>query len=83
MNAPRAFACSISIASAGDPPCTGGATRSLKIRGEEVIAARSGCASGTLMTSIRNRAEFGSSSGDALTHPGSSSAERTEEDPEM
>ena len=35
----------------------------MKIRGEETIAACSGCATGTLMTSMRNSAEFGSWSG--------------------
>ena len=40
-----------------------------KIRGELTIAAWSGWASGTLMTSMRKCAEFGSSSGDALTQP--------------
>ena len=46
--------------SSGASPCFGGATRSLKIRGELTIAACSGCASGTLMTSMRNSAELGS-----------------------
>ena len=51
-------------------PCRAGAMRSLKMRGELTIAACSGCASGTLITSMRNSAEFGSWSGVALTHPG-------------
>ena len=55
----------------------------MKIRGEDTIAACSGCASGTLMTSIRNRAEFGSSSGMAAEQPASSLGERTLEEPEM
>ena len=61
----------------------GGATRSLKIRGELTIAACSGCASGTLMTSMRNSAELGSLSGVARTHPDSSLGERTPAEPEM
>ena len=56
--------------------------RSLKIRGELTIAACSGWASGTLMTSIRNSAEFGSWSGASLEHPGSSLGERTGAEPE-
>ena len=63
--------------SSGVSPCSGGAVRSLKIRGELTIAACSGCASGTLMTSMRNSAEFGSLSGAAFTHPGSSLGDRT------
>ena len=39
------------------------------MRGELTIAACSGCASGTLMTSIRKSAEFGSLSGVNLTQP--------------
>ena len=57
--------------------------RPSKIRGELTIAACSGCASGTLMTSIRNFAEFGSWSGLALTQPASSLGERTADEPEM
>ena len=75
-------ACAMGRAGAGvASPCVGGAVRSLKIRGELTIAARSGCASGTLMTSIRNRADLGSSIG-PLRHPGSSVGERTPADPE-
>ena len=51
--------------------------RSWKMRGELTIAACSGCASGTLMTSMRNSAMFGSSSGAASEQPGSSLGERT------
>ena len=64
-------------------PWRGGASRSLKIRGELTIAACSGCATGTLMTSIRNSAEFGSSDGSESVHPASSLDERTREVPEM
>ena len=46
--------------SSGASPCSGGFTRSLKIRGELTTSACSGWASGTLMTSIRNSAELGS-----------------------
>ena len=59
-----------------------GPTRSLKMRGELTIAACSGWASGTLMTSIRKRAEFGSLSGASREQPGSSLGERTPADPE-
>jgi len=41
----------------------------LKMRGELTIAARSGFANGTLMTSMRNSAEFGSLSGAAFNAP--------------
>ena len=75
------FLCS--AMSSGVSPCFGGSTRSWKIRGELTIAACSGCATGTLMTSIRNRAEFGSCDGIAATQPGSSLSERTCEEPEM
>src|SRR6476659_848627 len=47
------------------------------------MGACSGCAIGTLMTSIRNRAELGSRSGVALTQPASSLGERTLDEPEM
>ena len=40
------------------------------MRGELTIAACSGCASGTLMTSMRNSAEFGSLSGASSEQPG-------------
>ena len=56
------------------PPATRraarGAVRSLKMRGELTIAACSGCASGTLITSMRKSAEFGSWSGVALDAAG-------------
>ena len=51
------------------------------MRGELTIAAFSGAASGTWITSSRNRAVFGSSIGPSL-HPGSSSSERTRADPD-
>ncbi len=69
--------------SSGASPCRAGATRPVKIRGELTIAACSGRASGTLMTSIRNSAELGSFSGLASTHPGSSFGDRTPAEPEM
>ena len=47
------------------------------------MAARSGCASGTLITSMRNSAELGSRSGVALTQPASSLGDRMPDDPEM
>ena len=50
---------------------------------EEWLAARSGCANGTLITSIRKSAELGSRSRLALTHPGDSCSDRTADDPEM
>ena len=53
------------------------------MRGELVIAAFCGAASGTLITSSRNRALFGSAaSGPVSAQPGSSSAERTPAVPE-
>src|SRR6185437_8445964 len=58
-------------------------TRSLKMRGELTIAACSGFANGTLITSIRNSAEFGSSLGFMREQPASSLGERTPADPEM
>ena len=69
--------------SAGVSPWRRGAVRSLKIRGELTMAACSGWASGTLMTSIRNSAELGSFEGIPLVHPGSSFDDRTREEPEM
>src|ERR1700681_639461 len=69
--------------SSGDSPCLAGAVRLLKMRGELTIAACSGCANGTLMTSIRKSAEFGSLSRVSLLHPGSSLGERTPAEPEM
>ena len=53
------------------------------MRGELTIAARSGCASGTLITSMRKSAELGSSSGIALEQLASSFGERTLAEPEM
>ena len=74
--------CALAISS-GASPCRGGATRSLKMRGELTIAACSGCASGTLMTSMRKSAEFGFTSGVSRTQPGSSFGERMPAEPEM
>jgi len=51
------------------------------MRGELTIAAFSGAASGTRMTSRRNRALFESSIGPSA-QPGSSSAERTRDEPD-
>src|SRR5881296_2364398 len=86
VNPPLARASAAALAAAatssGDSPCVGGAVRPLKIRGELTMAACSGWASGTLMTSMRNSALFGFESGDAATHPGSSLGERTGADPE-
>ena len=82
MNTPRALARSTSARSSGARPCLGGAFSPSKIRGELTMCAAAGFASGTRMTSIRNSAEFGSSLGGALTHPGSSSAGRTGAEPE-
>src|SRR4051812_42116726 len=59
----------------------GGGARPEKIRGELTIAAFPGSASGTLITSRRNLAVFGSSIGPSA-QPGSSSAERTRDDPD-
>ena len=87
VNPPFAFASATSLAlsalSTSDSPCRAGFVRSLKMRGELTIAACSGCASGTLMTSMRKSAELGSSFGSALEQPGSSFGERTREEPEM
>ena len=52
------------------------------MRGEVTIFACSGCASGTLITSMRNSDEFGSLSGASLEQPGSSFGERTPAEPE-
>ena len=52
------------------------------MRGELTIAACSGAATGTLMTSIRKSELFGFESGDCRTHPGSSVGERTGAEPE-
>src|SRR6185312_10664579 len=53
------------------------------MRGELTMAACSGFANGTLITSIRNNAELGSSDGLAREQPVSSLGERTPADPEM
>ena len=53
------------------------------MRGELTIAACSGCASGTLMTSMRKSAELGSFDGATFTQPGNSLAGRTGAEPEM
>src|SRR6476469_3198577 len=81
--APEAWAFAVAAMSSLVSPCSGAAVRSLKIRGELTMAACSGCASGTLMTSIRNSAEFESTDGSVQTHPASSLGERTLEEPEM
>jgi hypothetical protein len=52
------------------------------MRGELTIAAASGRASGTLITSMRKSAELGSLSGASLTQPGSSLGDRTPAEPE-
>ena len=59
--------------SSGASPCRAGAVRSWKIRGELTIAACSGCARGTLMTSIRKSAVLGSLSGIVPEQLGNSS----------
>jgi hypothetical protein len=51
------------------------------MRGWLTIEAVAGAASGTLMTSIRNRAVLGSSMSPSA-QPGSSSAERTPDEPD-
>ncbi len=68
--------------SSGASPCLGGAVRPLKMRGAPTMAACSGCASGTLMTSMRKSALLGFESGGAATQPGSSAADRIGADPE-
>src|ERR1041384_4707906 len=64
VKAPLALASSSALAAAamssGASPWRGGATRSLKMCGEETTAAGSGGATGTLMTSMRKYAELGS-----------------------
>ena len=52
------------------------------MRGELTMCACSGCASGTLITSMRNSAVFGSSSGDAPEQPASSSPSARRAEPE-
>ena len=59
----------------------GGTGRPWKMRGELTIAAVTGASSGTLITSRRNRAVFGSSMPPSA-HPGTSSADRTPAVPE-
>jgi hypothetical protein len=55
---------------------------SMKTRGLETIAAFCGAASGTLITSIRNRAVSGFLSGVPPEQPASSSPDLTNEVPE-
>ena len=64
-------------------PVLGGRGQVIEDPGELTMAACSGCASGTLMTSIRNSAELESRSGVTPTQPDSSLGERTVADPEM
>jgi len=52
------------------------------MRGELTMCACSGWASGTWITSIRNRAELGFESSGALEQPASSLGDRTGADPE-
>ena len=52
------------------------------MRGEVAMAAVCGAASGTRMTSMRKRAEFGSFGSWLSMHPGSSSGERTPDEPD-
>ena len=78
-HAAAAFAAS--SMSCGISGCDFASVRSLKIRAEFTIAACSGCASGTLMTSIRKRAEFGSWPGASVEQPASSLGERTPAEP--
>ncbi|GAB5408157.1 MAG: hypothetical protein BalsKO_05220 [Balneolaceae bacterium] len=82
MNAPFAIAASIAAISAGAKPCLGGSSKSSKILGELTIADSSGESKGTLITSILNRAEFGSSPGRRSEQPANSSLERTPAEPE-
>ena len=82
MNAPRALAAATSALSCGAEPCDSTAARSLKMRGELTIAACSGCASGTLMTSMRKRAVLGSCSGLAFEQPANSLGDRAGAEPE-
>ena len=64
VNPPWARASAAAFAAAaissGASACVAASVRSLKIRGELTMLASSGWASGTLMISIRNSAEFGS-----------------------
>ena len=55
---------------------------SINTRGLETTLAVCGAASGTLMTSMRNSAVFGSLSGASSEHPGNSSPCRTNDVPE-
>ena len=73
-----AAACFAAATSSGVSPCAGGASEVLEdARRAHDRRLLPGCASGTLMTSIRNSAEFGSLSGASRTQPGSSLGERT------
>ena len=87
VNAPCAFASASALAAAatssGASPWRGACARSLKMRGELTIAACSGCATGTLITSMRKSAELASFSGVVATQPASSLGERTPAEPEM
>src|SRR5262249_40326166 len=87
VKAPLARASAAALAaralSSGVSPWAGTGARSLKIRGEETMAALDGSASGTLMTSIRDSAALGSLSGARLEQPASSVGERTGAEPEM
>ena len=86
VNPPTARAESAALAAAamssGVSACVAASVRSWKIRGELTMLASSGWASGTLMTSIRNRAEFGFESGARREQPASSLGERTPADPD-
>src|SRR3954465_708027 len=64
-------------------PCVGAAERFWKMRGVATMAACSGCASGTLMISMRMSAELGFLSSGSWRQPPSSVGERTADDPEM
>ena len=77
-----AAACAAAAMSSGASAWVAASVRSSKIRGELTMLASSGCASGTLMTSMRNSAEFGSWSGASFEQPESSFGERTPADPE-
>ena len=55
---------------------------SINTRGLDTIFASCGAASGTLITSMRNSAVFGSLSGASPEHPASSSGRRTNDVPD-
>ena len=86
VNPPAARAVAAAVAAAaiscGVSACVAASVRSAKIRGELTMLASSGWANGTLMTSIRNSAEFGSWSGASFEHPESSFGDRTPADPD-